>query len=298
MNLNNSFILDEMMKTAQTQMIETRKRVGAVDNMANQSLGGRSRASLLGAVVVSLIWAVAFLFAYHYFGHYIPEVRELPLGLILLGLSLVLVAFVVISYFVQLRYYGTILSARDRLARLDSRLAMGQSSLSNNLQVFRERRRAQWELPLEAGSPIEQEANLISSQLSGMEALSRGFISKAKVFLYYMTCVAWAAAGAYALFDFAASLDLFDFSDEVVYIIMVVALVITCIVEVFVAKAIWSRTNEDVGNITLLAIPLGPVVFVALVALAALAIVLLQVVLYLAALVIGIACVIGSFCGG
>ena len=161
---------------------------------------------------------------------------------------------------------------------------MGQSSLSNNLQVFRERRRAQWELPLEAGSPIEQEANLISSQLSGMEALSRGFISKAKVFLYYVTCVAWAAVGAYALFDFAASLDLFDFSDEVVHIIMVVALVVTCIAEAVIAKMIWSRTNEDVGNLTLLAVPIGPVVFVALVALVALA--------------IGIACVIGSFCGG
>lgn len=298
MNLNNSFRLDEMMKTAQTQMVRTRERVGSIEKMANDHLGGRSRATLLGAVAVSLIWAGAFLFAYFYLGHYIPQLYGIPLGLVLLGVSMALVIFLVISDFVQLKYYGTILSARERLGRLDSRLSMGQSSLANNLQVFRERRRAQWELPLDAAPPIEPEANLISSQLSGMEALSHGFIAKAKLFCYYAACVVWTMAGSYALFNFVGSLDLFDFSDEVVTGILIAAMVAACIVEALIAKAIRHATNDDVGNLTLFAVLLGPAVFAALIAVVVIAIVLLQVVLYLAAIVIGIACVIGSICGG
>lgn len=298
MNINNSFSLDEMMKTAQTQMIETRKRVGAVDNMANQSLGGRSRAGLLGAVVVSLLWAGAFLFAYRYFGHYIPEVYELPLGLILLGLSLVLVAFVLISDFVQLKYYGAIIKAQDRLARLDSRLAMGQGSLSNNLQVFRERRRAQWELPLEAGPPIEQEANLISSQLSGMAALSHGFIAKAKTFFYYAACLAWTVVGSYTLLALLADRDPISSTEDMERLLLLAAMVVACIIELLIAKAIRNRTDEDVGNVTLLALFIGPAVFVAIILLAMLIIGLLEVIIELAAIIIGIACVLGTFCGG
>lgn len=293
MNFDNSFSLEKMMKTAQKQMSTTGQRLSAIEDMVNQRLGGRSRASLLGAVVVSVAWAAAFLFAYHYYGHYIPE----PFGLPLLCVTLALMAFLVVGYFVQLRYYGAILSARDRLGRLRGRLTMGQSSLSNNLKVFQGRRSAQWELPLEPGPSIDQEANLIETQLSSMEALSNGFIAKTKTFLYYVVCTAWAAVGSYALFDRVGSF-LFEATGSATQVVMMVALVIVCIIEAVIAKALWGATNNDVVNVTLLAVLAGPVVFAILCALVVLVIAVVQAVLYIAAIIVGIACVLGSLSGG
>lgn len=298
MNLNSSFSLDEMMRTAQTQMIKTRERLGSIAKTADEHLGGRSRGTLLGAVAVSLIWAGAFLAGYLYFGHYLPQFNGIPLGLVLLGVTLALVAFVVIGNLAQLKYYGTILSARDRLNRLDSRLAMGLSSLPNNLQVFRERRRAQWELPLDAAPPIEQEAGLIASQLAGMDALSHGFIAQAKKFLYYAACIVWTVVGSYTLLALLADRDPITSTEDLERIGLLVALVIACIIEMLIAKTIRNRTGEDVGNVTLLALFIGPVVYIALILLAMLVIALLQVIIEIAAIIIGIACVLGSISGG
>ena len=294
MDLDNSFSLDEMMKTAKSQMIKIRERLDFIDNTASEHLGGRSRAGLVGAVLVSLLWAAAFLAAYHYLGHYIPELSGFPLGLLLLGVSLALVAFVMIGNLVQLKYYGTILNARRRLSRLSSRITKDQKALPGNLKVFLERHDAKWELPLKVGDSIDQEASRIASRLSGMEALSSGFIAKFKLFLYYVACLVWASVGGYTIVELTGGMD----GTVTDTILVVVLTVITCIIEVLIAKVTWDVTGEDVGNGTLLALFLGPVIFFVVVIIAVIVIGLVQAVFSnlgeSLAIIVGIACVIGT----
>ena len=294
MTFDKSFTLDQMMKDAQAQMTKTGERLNAIDATLNDRLGGRSRLGMLGAVIVSVAWGAAFLFAYCYFNAYIPE----PFGLPLLGVSLALVVFVIIGDFVHLKYYGTILNAQERLTQLRSRVEMGQSGLPGNLRAFMDRRNAQWEMPLEAGSSINQEANQIEAQLAGMETLSSGLIAKIKDFLYYVTCIAWAGVGSYALFDYVASFDFLDFEYDTVHTIMIIAMVVACIIEILIAKMIWGMTNCEVGNVTLFATAVGPLIFVALILLVALVIVVVQIVLYIAGIAIAAICLFGSICGG
>lgn len=289
MNFDNSFSLEQMMKAAQAEMSAIGQRLNAIDVMVNDHLGGHSRMSLLGAVIASAAWAAAFLFAYYRYGDRIPA----PFGLLLLIVSLALVVFVMIGDFVQLKYYGVIFRAQNRLARLRGRLTMGQNALSNNLKVFQGRRSAQWEFPLEPGPSIDQEIGRIESQLSSLKVLSSGSIVRIRLFLYYAVCAAWAAAGSYALFDIVGSA-----LGGLAHGIMMVALVVACILEIVIAELIWDTTDNDVDNRTLLAIFAGPVTFAILCACVALVIVVVRIVFYIVAIAIGIACVFGSLSGG
>lgn len=298
MDFDHSFSLEKMMGDAKSQMSMNKEGLNIVDNMAGEHLDGRSRLGLLGAVLVSLVWAVAFLLAYHYFGHYIPEVHGFPLGRLLLGVSLALVAFVLIGNLVKLKYYGTILSARRRVARLLDRVTKHQKAMPGNLQVFLNQRSAQWELPLKVGSSIDREASRISARLSSMETLSNSFIVKLKLFLYYLACVVWTAVGGYTLIAFDGGMD-----NTAMDILILVALTVdTCIIETTIARAVWSATDEEVGNVTLLAILPGPVIFFILTLVTMLVVALVRLVianiLEVIAVIIGIACLIGSISGG
>lgn len=294
MNFDTCFTLDQMMEDAQKRMTRTVERLHAIDQTLNSRLGGRSRLSLVAALVISAAWAAAFLYAYNYFKEYIPE----PYGLILLIVSLVLVAFVIIGDFVHLKYYGAILNAQTQLTQLRSRAEIGRGALAESTRVFMARRNAQWEMPLEAGLSISQEAGQIEAQLANMESLSSGFIAMTKNILYYTACIAWTVVGSYALFDFVANEEPFNISESTLYAIMIVLMVIACIIEVLIAKMVWGKTDCDVGNITLLAVIAGPIVFVALAALAVLVVMIVTAVLYIAAILIGGACLLGIICGG
>ncbi len=298
MTFDNSFALDQMMEEAKTQMTTSVERLYSIEKTLSGRLGGRTRLSLMAAAVVSVAWAAAFAFAYFRLGSFLPEKTALPL----LGVSLLLMALVVVGDFVHMKYYGTILDAQERLTCLRGRVEMGQNALSENLRAFREKQSVQWEMPLQAGASINQEASQIEAQLNGMETLSSGFIAKSKTVLYYVVCVAWAAAGSCSLIEFASSMGIMevvaDLGPEIFRGIMIAAIVISCIVEAVIAKLVWGKTDCEVTNVTLLAVLAGPVIFVALLAAVALIIVVVQIVLYLAALAIGLACVCGSIGGG
>ena len=104
--------------------------------------------------------------------------------------------------------------------------------------------------------------------------------------------------GSYALFDYVASFDFLDFEYDTVHTIMIIAMVVACIIEILIAKMIWGMTNCEVGNVTLFATAVGPLIFVALILLVALVIVVVQIVLYIAGIAIAAICLFGSICGG
>lgn len=283
MDFDSSFSLEQMMRDAQTQMNKTKERLDSIDNTATKQLVGHSRAGLVGAVLVSLLLAAALPFAYCRYGHYMPEIyEELPVRLflkIMLGAALALVVFVAIGNLVELRYYGAILRARRRLSQLGGRVAKGQKSLSRKMEGFLERRGARWELPLKPGDSIDREAGRISARLAGMEALGGGFLAKLKTVLYYAVCIVWAVLGPYVVLtvfyvltgrasgESSGSSNSFEslgriFSPETMNILIIVLLAVgSCIAEVLIAAVVWFMTDKRVGNVTLLGLLPGLVVW-------------------------------------
>lgn len=257
---DNSFTLEQMMETARGQMTASQKRLRSIAAALDQRLEGQSRFRLLGGVLVSLGWAAVFVLAYVYSGRYLPR----PYRLALLSASLLLALSMVIDGLLRIKYYGTILRARRRLVQMYRRVTKAQSTLAGGLQTYLARQGAQWELPLDAGASINQEAGRISAQLSGMEAFSTGFLPTVKTVLFYAACAAWTLAGAYVLFGFVpASIFAEGLSHSTLTVIMAAAMVIACCFEVLFARMIRARTDSDVGNLTLLALAVGPVIFAA-----------------------------------
>lgn len=257
---DNSFTLEQMMETARGQMAASQKRLRSIAAALDQRLEGQSRFRLLGGVLVSLGWAAVFVLAYVYSDRYLPR----PYRLALMGASLLLALSMVIDGLLRIRYYGTILRARRQLVQMYRRVTKAQSTLAGGLQTYLARQGAQWELPLDAGASINQEAGRISAQLSGMEAFSAGFLPTVKTILFYAACTAWTLAGGYVLFGFVpASIFAEGLSHSTLTVIMAAAMVIACSFEVLFARMIRARTDSDVGNLTLLALALGPVIFAA-----------------------------------
>lgn len=286
---DNSFTLEEMMETAEGQMFTAKKRLRLIDAALTQHLDGHSRFRLLGAMAASLGWAVVFLLAYVCLNGHMPGLCRLAL----LGVSLLLVLSVMAGELVELKYYGAIFRAQKQLAEMRRRVEKAQNTLPTQLQAYLERRDAQWELPLDAGEPINQRASQVAEQLSGMERMDGGFLPAVKTVLYYAACAAWTVGGAYVMFSFAAASQLMEgISSGPLTVMMVAGMVIACIFEVLLARMIWAKTNCEVGNLTLLALAVGPVIFAAAIVLMLLVYAVILLILYAAAVIFDLGAVI------
>lgn len=282
---DNSFGLEQMLEEAQDQMAAAKKRLRSLDATLAKHLDGRNRLGLLGAVLVSMGWIAVFLAVYVYLKGHLPE----PLRLALLGVSLLLALSLVVDELIQISYYGSILNARTRLLQMRRRVDKAQKTLAAHFETYLKRRDAQWELPLTVGSSINQAAGQIAARLSGMEALSSTFLTAVKTVLYYAACVVWAAAGSYILFGLVVAFEFLEgLSPSTITVMMVASTVIACTFEALFARMIWAKTNCDVGNLTLLALALGPVIFVVVIALIWILYFIILLILYLVASIFGL----------
>ena len=93
-----------------------------------------------------------------------------------------------------------------------------------------------------------------------------------------------------------------ELSNGTLEVLNIIALVLIEIVEIILAKMLWSRTDCSVNNVTLLITALGPLAYLALVALATaivmLVIGIVQLVLYVLGVVIVGAIAFACLCGG
>ena len=103
------------------------------------------------------------------------------------------------------------------------------------------------------------------------------------------------------LIDWGLDIANFGSIDHDVYLIIgSIALVIATIIQIVFAKLVWGKTDCNVSNVTLFIIPLGSVIFIAVVALGTLitvaVIYVFAIVLVIAALAaaVGIACACSS----
>ena len=79
---------------------------------------------------------------------------------------------------------------------------------------------------------------------------------------------------------------------------MLIATGVACIIEIFLARWIWSKTHRAVNNVTLFAMLLGPVAFALLLVVVVLAIFLVQLILGLLGVIVAGAIVFCVCSGG
>lgn len=304
MTFENCITLEKMMGEAQTRFSSAEAQLNSVGAALNARLGQKTRGSLIRGIAASVVWGVFYYGLYRGLDHYglLATAEQLlfpQLPLVALGLSLALTVLMVISGFTRMKYFGVLLGARDRLAALRRRLNVGTSSLLPNQGALMDRRASRWELPLEPGPSIPEEAASIAAQLSNLEALRRGPVGLATQALYYLTGIAWTLVGACSLFSaIVSALDAGSRVDSTDTTVLIIGMALACVAAVLLSKLLWGKTDCSVTNVTLLATMSGPLAFLALVLVIVLAIAVVQLVLAIAAVAIAGVCLIGSISGG
>ena len=163
-----------------------------------------------------------------------------------------------------------------------------------------------WYYPLTAGTSIYEEAALIEETMNSMESLKGGLINGLKNFLYFTVVISITGVGSWALFGTAAQIisGIYGKSmdSDILMTLCIIALLIVEVGEVILAKIMWGKTECSVTNITLLMAPSGPVLFLALITVAAVIVMLVvmavSVVIALAAAVLAIGVFFASISGG
>lgn len=294
MTFNNSFELKKMMDSARSEFDGVGEQLASIEKRVSYQLGGKGRGALVGAIFGTLIWTAVFLMA----GYILYNAVHPYAGLGFWLASLLLCLFLLISDISQIGYYGAILKARDRVVQLKKRLDLGRNGLTSSLSELTARKEKGWDMSLNAGTPIIEEAHGIERQLSGMESVRRGFVHKMKNFLYFVISIAVTALGCYLLYDLGYSIVDGEISDNTLRIIMIIATIIACVIEIFLARWIWSKTHRAVNNVTLFAMLLGPVAFALLLLLVVLVVFLVQLILGLLGIIVAGAIVFCVCSGG
>ena len=265
-----------------TQLDRTRENL-------ESRMGGNSTAAILGGLVVSILYLAAYLFLYGY-GRSRVDIPLLATIALISGLALVL--FLVLDALVRLNYYGGLQRHLDQLDRMRDGLRKSQESLDRDMDRFLARKEKGWDLALNGRQSVSGRASQIETAVSGMESLHRGFLTWMKNLSYYAACLAWAAFGSFALFDLAR-----QFVDVSRGWLMAGAAA-ACVGEVLLARLVWSKTGCQVNNLTVLISFAGPVLFCAVIALAALVVGLVQLALYALGIIVVAAILFGSLSGG
>ena len=138
MTFDNSFTLQKMTEDAKKQFDQAASRINGIESTLERRLDGKSRGNLILTLIFSVLWGAAYVYAYTFVLKRAESIPELipKMALVTLIASLVLVAAIAAGDFLQLKYYGTILSAKDKLVRLRSRVETGRSSMAGNTKTF------------------------------------------------------------------------------------------------------------------------------------------------------------------
>ena len=265
-------------------------------------MNGKTTGSLVGAMFGTVCWLVAFCVFFWYIRGYVDN----TIGLICFGISLALVASLIIDEIISFSYYGKISSYKNNITQLKNRVSVGRSSIKSNQDTFMKSRANGWRHPLSVGTSIPEEAASIESTINGMESLKGGFINGLKNFLFFTFAIAITAVGSWALFGTAGEIMTGisgeDIGGDTIMTLCVIGLLITVVGEIILAKMVWGKTDCSVTNTTLFIATVGPVMFLALVLVATLLVMLVMwaiaIVIAIGAVVIAGACVCGLISGG
>ena len=302
MNFSENISLQKYADTANQKFSETENRLSQIAGSFETRMNGKSKAGIICSMFATICWAVAVCVFFGYIRGYVDG----TLYLICLGIALALLVTLFIDEIVNFSYYGKISSYGDNINQLKNRVSIGRSSIKSNQDTFMKSRSNGWHHPLSAGTSIPEEAASIESTINGMESLKGGFINGLKNFLFFTFAIAVTAVGSWALFGTAGEIMTGISGESIDYdtinTLCIIGLLITVVGEVILAKMVWSKTDCSVTNTTLFIAAVGPLLFLALVAVATLLVMLIMcaiaIVVAIAGVVIAGACVCGAISGG
>lgn len=302
MNFSENISLQKYADTANQKFSETENRLSQIAGSFETRMNGKSKAGIVGSMFATICWAVAVCVFFGYIRGYVDG----TLSLVCLGIALALLATLLIDEIVNFSYYGKISSYRDNINQLKNRVSIGRSSIKSNQDTFMKSRSNGWRHPLSVGTSIPEEATSIEGTINGMESLKGGFINGLKNFLFFTFAIAITAIGSWALFGTAGEIMTGISGESIDYdtinTLCIIGLLITVVGEIILAKLVWSKTDCSVTNTTLFIAAAGPVMFLALIAIATLLVMLVvwavSILIAIAAVVIAGACVCGSISGG
>lgn len=302
MNFSENISLQKYADTANQKFSETENRLSQISGSFETRMNGKSKAGIIGSMIATICWAVAVCVFFGYIRGYVDG----TLSLVCLGIAFALLVTMLIDEIINFSYYGKISSYKDNINQLKNRVSLGRSSIKSNQDTFMKSRSNGWRHPLSAGTSIPEEATSIESTINGMESLKGGFINGLKNFLFFTFAIAITAIGSWALFGTAGEIMTGIYPDPIDYstvnTLCTIGLLITVVGEIILAKLVWSKTDCSVTNTTLFIAAVGPLLFLALIAVATLLVMLvilaIAIVVAIAGVVIAGACVCGAISGG
>ena len=298
MTFDKSFVLQQMADTARQQFQLNMTRVDKVDDLLVRQMNGQSMGKIIAGTLFSGVWAAVYIFLFVLSNDMIYS----PLPGIAMGVSLLLMLLHLIWQFSRIRYYGSISQTRSQLFRMRDRLEDGEKALSTDLRDFSDSRTSGWMTALNPGESIPEELDIMEQTVSNMVAMQSGLLQKAKLVFYYLSCLAWTVVGCLCLEELLYTFFGGDFSAETIHTLMIIGMVLSLIVEVFVARFLWSQTDCTVTNLTIFATCAGPIIFFLLALAAALIVAVVSFIISLLAgalaLIIGGSILYGFCCGG
>lgn len=302
MTFSENISLQKYADSANQKFNESESRLSQIEGSFQTRMNGKTTGSLVGAMFGTVCWLVAFCVFFWYIRGYVDN----TIGLICFGISLALVASLIIDEIISFSYYGKISSYKNNITQLKNRVSVGGSSIKSNQDTFMKSRANGWRHPLSVGTSIPKEAASIESTINGMESLKGGFINGLKNFLFFTFAIAITAVGSWALFGTAGEIMTGisgeDIDGDTIMTLCIIGLLITVVGEIILAKMVWGKTDCSVTNTTLFIAAVGPVMFLALVLVATLLVMLVMwaiaIVIAIGAVVIAGACVCGSISGG
>ena len=295
MSVPFKFSLEDMKKAADTRFAKTSESLTKQLTVLDDRLDGNSYGSLIGSIFFTLIWIAATVFG----GALLKEQASETLCWVVLIPTLLLTVLMLLRKGLMLRYYGVLLSARNKLRRLREQVAEARSALSGDLEHWSACEANDWKAPVRAGENVIAETERVDAQLGSMKALSDGGLSKLLTGLYFISCVAWAIVAFYFCRDLGEGmLNALDFSAETDQVILVICAIVGVIVTVVLCRLVWAACGNQVRNVTLLGLLIGPVAFPALVAVVLLLVAVVQLVIGIAVVGVIGAVAYACLCGG
>ena len=302
MNFSENISLQKYADTANQKFSETENRLSQIAGSFETRMNGKSKAGIIGSMFGTICWAVAVCVFFGYIGGYVDSTPHL----VCLGIALALLGTLLIDEIISLSYYGKISSYRDNINQLKNRVSVGRSSIKSNQDAFMKSRSNGWRHPLSVGTSIPEEATSIEGTINGMESLKGGFINGLKNVLFFTFAIAITAIGSWPLFGTAGEIMTGISGESIDYdtinTLCIIGLLITVVGEIILAKMVWSKTDCSVTNATIFIAAVGPLLFLALVAVATLIVMLVMwaiaIVVFIAGVAIAGACVCGAISGG
>lgn len=302
MNFSENISLQKYADTANQKFSETENRLTQIAGSFETRMNGKSKAGIIGSMFGTICWAVAVCVFFGYIGGYVDS----TLHLVCLGIALALLGTLLIDEIISFSYYGKISSYRDNINQLKNRVSVGRSSIKSNQDAFMKSHSNGWRHPLSVGTSIPEEATSIEGTINGMESLKGGFINGLKNVLFFTFAIAITAIGSWALFGTAGEIMTGISGESIDYDtinnLCIIGLLITVVGEIILAKMVWSKTDCSVTNATIFIAAVGPLLFLALVAVATLIVMLVMwaiaIVVAIAGVAIAGACVCGAISGG